>query len=151
MVAAKKTKAKKKTKVESINPKPVVKEASDTTKPRAKPTKKKLKAPKQLSPKEIADKNGEPYIAILSMELDPDDINNGAFELDWNDKFIVNLIKAGYQASKNDSETDLVDRWFQTVCRNIIMETYEQHQADPDNRMRVIRSRPLGNGRTEVS
>jgi hypothetical protein len=32
------------------------------------------------------------------------------------------------------------------------LEIYEQNQADPDNRdVRVIRSRDLGNGRTEVS
>jgi hypothetical protein len=47
-----------------------------------------------------------------------------------------------------------VDRWFQTVCRNIALEVYEQQQADPDNResdMRVIQQRDLGNGFTEVS
>jgi hypothetical protein len=50
----------------------------------------------------------------------------------------------------------IVDRWFQTVCRNIALEVYEQDQADPTNRdmtsdMRIIRSRDLGDGRTEVS
>jgi hypothetical protein len=47
-----------------------------------------------------------------------------------------------------------VDRWFQTVCRNIALEVYEQEQADPDKResdMRIIQQRDLGNGFTEVS
>jgi hypothetical protein len=46
----------------------------------------------------------------------------------------------------------MVDRWFQSVCRNIALEIYEQQQADPDNRdMRVVRTKDLGDGRTEVS
>ena len=45
-----------------------------------------------------------------------------------------------------------MDRWFQTVCRNIALEMYEQQVADPENRdARVIRTKDLGNGRTEVS
>ena len=108
--------------------------------------------PVELTAKELATKNGEPYVTVLSMELDPKDVNNGAFELDWNDKFILDLIRAGYKAKPEDKDTDLVDRWFQTVCRNIALEVYEQNQADPDNRtMRVIKSKDLGNGRTEVS
>ena len=38
------------------------------------------------------------------------------------------------------------------VCRNVVLELYDQQQADPDNRdMRTIQTRDLGNGRTEVS
>ena len=119
---------------------------------KAKVKAKKPKMPVELTAKELATKNGEPYVTVLSMELDPKDVNNGAFELDWNDKFILDLIRAGYKAKPEDKDTDLVDRWFQTVCRNIALEVYEQNQADPDNRtMRVIKSKDLGNGRTEVS
>jgi hypothetical protein len=47
----------------------------------------------------------------------------------------------------------IVDRWFQTVCRNIALEVYEQEQADPDNRgdLRQIRRKDIGNGRSEIS
>lgn len=111
------------------------------------------KAPPVLSAKEIATQNGEPYVSILKMDLDPTDVNNGAFELDWNDKFIVNLIKAGYKIKQEDTDAELVDRWFQTVCRNVALEVYEQQQADPEKRddVRIVRSRDIGNGRTEVS
>ena len=123
--------------------------SEDSLKP--KKEKKPIEKPK-LSDKELATLNNEPYINILSVELDPNDINNGSFELDWNDKFVLNLIKAGYKIREDDTENVIVDRWFQTVCRNIALEIYEQQQADPDNRdMRVIRSRDIGNGRTEVS
>ena len=42
--------------------------------------------------KEIATEKGEPYVAILSMQVDPENMHQGAFELDWNDKFVTNLI-----------------------------------------------------------
>lgn len=127
-------------------PKPV-----QEKKPR-KPRKPKEQAP-NLSAKEIATQNGEPYVNILRMELDPNDVNNGAFELDWNDKFVTNLIRAGYKIRPDDTDQMLVDRWFQTVCRNVALEVYEQQQADPEKRddVRVIRTRDIGNGRTEVS
>jgi len=113
---------------------------------------KKKKEPPQLSPKELATANGEPYISILKVELDPADINNGSFELDWNDKFVINLIKAGFKIRNDDTDAQIVDRWFQTVCRNIALEVYEQYDADPANRdLRVIRTKDIGNGRSEVS
>jgi len=126
---------------EEVKPEPEVKKTPRAKKP-------------ELTPKEKATLAGEPYISILSVELDPGDINNGSFELDWNDKFVANLIKQGYKIRADDTDAQIVDRWFQTVCRNIALEVYEQQQADPDNReseMRVIQQRDLGNGFTEVS
>ena len=121
------------------------------------PKEKKPRKPKQpkveLTAKEIATQNSEPYIHIVSMEVDPSDINNGAFELDWNDKFVLNLIRAGYKQKDTDTEQVIVERWFQTVCRNIALEVYEQEVADPEKRndIRIIQQRDIGNGRTEVS
>lgn len=102
--------------------------------------------PKKKSEKELATEQGKPYVTILSMEVDPQNLNEGAFELDWNDKFIANLRRAGYQG-KTDS--DLVDQWFQNVCRNVVLETFEQDQAM--NNTRYTNTRDLGDGRTEVS
>lgn len=117
--------------------------------------KKSEKKQVQLTEKELATQDDRPYIAILSVEVDPENINSGAFELDWNDKFLLNLIRAGYKQRDDDTDQIIVDRWFQTVCRNIALELYEQKVADPDNRMnediRRVQSRNLGNGRTEVS
>ena len=115
---------------------------------------KKAPKKKELSPKEKATAAGEPYVAILNVDLDPNDINNGAFDLDWNDKFVANLIKQGYKIRSDDTDAVIVDRWFQTVCRNIALEVYEQDQADPSNRdsdYRVIQQRDIGGGYTEVS
>ena len=109
---------------------------------------RKPKAPK-LSAKELATERGEPYVAILSFDLDPEDLNSGAFELDWNDKFITNLVRSGYQIKANEPESDIVDRWFQQICRNVVLEYYEQEQADPD--LRRMNRKKLDNGRTEIS
>lgn len=122
--------------------------------PEPAPEVKKAPKKKELTAKEKATAAGEPYVAILSVDLDPNDINNGAFELDWNDKFVLNLVKQGYKIRSDDTDAQIVDRWFQTVCRNIALEVYEQDQADPskrDNDMRIIQQRDLGDGYTEVS
>jgi hypothetical protein len=122
-----------------------------------KPRKPKEKKEETTSTdKDKANADGLPYVNILKMEIDPYDINTGAFELDWNDKFVLNLIRAGYKIRDDDTDTIIVERWFQTVCRNVALELYEQQQADPENRsmasdMRVVRQRDLGGGRTEVS
>lgn len=102
---------------------------------------------KKKSAKELATEKGEPYIAILSMDVDPENINAGAFELDWNEKFIANLARAGYQGK---TDADLVDQWFQNVCRNVVLETWEQEQA-MNNSSRYTQSRDIGDGRREVS
>jgi hypothetical protein len=117
---------------------------------------KQVKAKTELTEKEKATAAGEPYIAITKVEINPENINDGAFDLDFNDKFVLNLIKAGYRQREDDTDVIIVDRWFQTVCRNVALEMYEQQVADPENRTegrdsRVIRTKDLGNGRTEVS
>jgi hypothetical protein len=101
--------------------------------------------------KELATERGEPWVTVLSMEIDPENMQSGAFELDWNDKFVSNLIRAGYQMNSKDTDADIVDRWFTTVCRNVVLETYEQYEAMNPERDRVVKSRNIGDGRSEVS
>jgi hypothetical protein len=101
--------------------------------------------------KELATERGEPWVNILSMEIDPENMQSGAFELDWNDKFVANLVRAGYQMKPEDSDSDIVDRWFTAVCRNVVLETYEQYEAINPERDRVVKTRNIGDGRSEVS
>ena len=98
------------------------------------------------TPKELATERDEPWVEVLSMDIDKDNPGNGAFELDWNDKFLSNLIRAGYQGK---TDQDIIDNWFKAVCRNVIQENFEQEQADPE--IRASNRRDLGDGRTEVS
>ena len=127
---------------------PVVKE-----KKVRKPKEKKV-AP-ELTAKEKATAAGEPYVNIVKMEIDPKDINSGSVELDFNDKFVLNLIRAGYKMKETDTDNDIVDRWWTNLCRATVLETFEQEIADPDKRapgdVRNVVTRDLGNGRTEVS
>ena len=131
--------------------KPVVKKPIVKKVPAKKPVAEKPKLTvKAKSEKDLATKRGEPYVKILNVELDSDNIGNGAFELDWNDIFVAKLVRAGYQG-KDDA--DIVDNWFKTICRNILTEEYEQWEANqPESqRPRVIDRRDLGDGKTEIS
>jgi len=115
--------------------------------------KPKVQKPKELTEKEKATANGEPYISITKVEINPDNINDGSFEFDWNDIFIARLVKSGYMKKKEDTDSDIIDRWYSEICRNVLMEVYAQQQADPENRdvRYQVQSRKLDNGRTEVS
>jgi hypothetical protein len=108
---------------------------------------------KAKSAKDLATEAGEPYVSVVSVELDPDDVGNGAFELDWNEIFVARLVKAGFQIKKDDTDADIVDRWFQSICRNILNENYEQWEANQpiDARPRRVERNDIGNGRSEVS
>ena len=87
---------------------------------------KKTVAKKKKSEKELATEQGEPWVSVLGMELHEDSLEQGAFELDWNDLFVAKLVRAGYPGK---TDADIVDNWFQDVCRNIVMESYEKEQA----------------------
>ena len=87
---------------------------------------KTKKAKPRKSEKELATEAGEPWVSVLGMELDSGSLDRGAFELDWNDLFVAKLIRAGYQGK---TDNDIVDNWFQDVCRNVVLESYEQEQA----------------------
>jgi hypothetical protein len=104
---------------------------------------KRVEEPKPRAPKktekEIATEKGEPWVSVLSVEVDQENPGNGAFELDWNELFIKLLWKKGY---RDENENDMVDRWFQDVCRHVVMESYEKDQA-------MVTRNDLGDGRTE--
>jgi hypothetical protein len=137
----------------AVAPEPTPPKPKKSRKPRVKPEPKTENT--VLGPKEQATLRGEPYVTIVSMDIDADDPHNGAFTLDYNDKFVANLIRAGYKQRADDTDDRIVDRWFQIVCRNIALEIYEQEQADPRNREdqdnRGLRRRNIGDGRAEIS
>ena len=97
--------------------------------------------------KDIATERGESYVNIVSMDIDPNGMGMGSFELDWNDKFIADLVRHGYMMDQNDTDAEIVDRWFTNVCRNVVLETYEQYEAMNN---RVVKSKDVGGGMSEV-
>lgn len=102
------------------------------------------------SAKEAATLRGEAWVGVISVELDAENVGNGAFELDWNDKFLAQLVRAGFQRKPNEPESVIIDRWFQEVCRNVIMENFEQYEANIPRDPRGIQRKDLGDGRAEI-
>ena len=76
---------------------------------------KKTKNSKAKSKKDTK-KSEEPMVKVLNLNVNPDNPRNGFFELDWNDEFVNMLQQSGYQGQ---TEEEIVDRWFQTLCRTI--------------------------------
>lgn len=94
--------------------------------------------------KEEATAAGKPWVGVLNIDVNFENLSSGNFELDWNDQFIARLLKAGYQGK---TDADVIDQWFTSVCRNIVLETYEQAAAD----RHPVRSRKLDDGRREYN
>jgi hypothetical protein len=113
-----------------------------------KPVEQAAPTPPGKTAKELSTEKGEAYVNIISMDIDPNGMGMGSFELDWNAKFIADLVRHGYKMDQNDTDADIVDRWFTNVCRNVVLETYEQYEAMSN---RVVKTRDVGDGRSEVS
>jgi hypothetical protein len=126
----------------------------ETVSESVKEKKKRVKKPTESKPivkktaKEIATEKGEPYVSIVNVDLDPNNIGNGAFELDWNEFFVAKLIRAGY---KGNADSQIVDQWFQDVCRNVVLETFEQYEANNPRPVSGVQKKDIGSGRTEIS
>jgi hypothetical protein len=97
------------------------------------------------SAKEIATAKKEPYVAVLDTHVNKDNIRNGFFELDWNEYFVLQLREAGY---KGTSEEEMVDQWFQDLCRNIGAEEGIDMERRGSGHVNVSN---IGNGRAEIS
>jgi hypothetical protein len=99
----------------------------------------------KLNPKDAATEKKEPWVAVLDTKVNPDNVRNGFFELDWNEYFVLQLKEAGY---KGDSEEAIVDAWFQELCRNVGAEA----NVNMDRRgSGFINVNKLGDGKVEVS
>ena len=59
----------------------------------------------------------------------------------------MELRQQGFVGAKPE---EVVDQWFQTVCRNVAMQTWEQYDADPENRAPRVTKRDIGDGRSEI-
>ena len=104
---------------------------------------KKLKA---RDPKAFATKKGEPWVNVLDMKVNEDNIRNGFFELDWNEYFIESLIENGY-GSEGDEPEQIVDRWFKDIVYNMLQE----EGLDTNRGAGYINVVPIDKGKSEVS
>lgn len=69
--------------------------------------------------KQQATLKNEPYIHMVELGVDDAPNKGGYFELDWNDVFIQQLTEAGYTGRSDD---DMVNKWFNTLCRQVILD-----------------------------
>ena len=115
----------------------------------------KKKEAKKLSPeeerravlakeKEEATKKGEPWVGVLDTKVNPDNIKNGFFELDWNNEFIEQLLDAGYTGETNEQ---IVDAWFKTIARQVL----EDGGEDPDRNAGYIDTKKIDEDKSEIS
>jgi len=100
----------------------------------------------KMTPKERATAKEEPWVAVLDTKVNPDNVRNGFFELDWNEYFIVQLKQAGY-GYDGDPDEEIVDRWFRDLARNILAEEGQ----DITRGTGYINVIPIEKGRSEVS
>jgi NADH:ubiquinone oxidoreductase subunit len=94
--------------------------------------------------KEEATKAGKAWVAVLDTQVNPDNIKNGFFELDWNNQFIEELLDAGYQGETAEA---IVDAWF----KSIVVQMLEEEGQTTDRDMGHIKIVSQGNGKSEVS
>ena len=94
--------------------------------------------------KQEATKKGEPWVAVLDTQVNPDNIRNGFFELDWNNEFIEQLIDAGYSGETNE---EIVNGWFRTIAMQIL----EEEGLDTQREIGYINVKPIDKDKSEVS
>jgi len=101
----------------------------------------------KLDPKARATAKGEPYVAVLDTKVNPDNVRNGFFELDWNDMFVLQLKQAGY-GFDGDADEEIVDRWFRGLCKDV---ANEEGVDMTDRGAGYINVRKLTEDKSEVS
>lgn len=113
---------------------------------RARIEQEELELIKKRDPKEYATRKGEPWVSVLDVKVNQENVRNGFFELDWNDIFIQQLIAAGY-GEPADPEEEIVDRWFRDIVYNML----QQEGLDTSRNFGYINVVPIGKGKSEIS
>lgn len=101
---------------------------------------------KKKDPKAYATKRGEPWVSVLDVKVNEDNVRNGFFEMDWNSLFVEQLIRAGY-GTEADPEEEIVDRWF----RDIVFNMLNEEGLDTNRNSGYINVVPIARGKSEVS
>jgi hypothetical protein len=106
----------------------------------------KMELLKQRDPKDYHTRKKEPWVDVIDVKINEENVRNGFFELDWNKYFIAKLVKEGYGVD-NDPEEEIVDRWF----RDIVYGMLDQEGLDTDRGAGYINVVPIDKGKSEVS
>ena len=106
----------------------------------------KMELLKQRDPKDYHTRKKEPWVNVIDVKVNEENVRNGFFELDWNEYFIAQLIAAGYGV-ENDPEEEIVDRWFRDIVHNML----EADGQDTNRGAGYINVVPIAKGKSEVS
>lgn len=106
----------------------------------------KMELLKQRDPKAYHTRKKEPWVNVIDVKVNEENVRNGFFELDWNKYFIAQLVQAGYGV-ENDPEEEIVDRWFRDIVYNML----EEEGQSTDRSAGYINVVPLAKGKSEVS
>jgi len=69
------------------------------------------------------------------MDVNVDDPKQGYMELDWNDEFVAMLQEKGYTGESDES---VVNKWFNDVCRTVLLQEMEDQDYGLENQDDVI-------------
>ena len=106
----------------------------------------KMELLKQRDPKDYHTRKKEPWVNVIDVKVNEENVRNGFFELDWNEYFIAQLIAAGYGV-ENDPEEEIVDRWFRDIVHNML----DEEGQDTNRGAGYINVVPIAKGKSEVS
>ena len=106
----------------------------------------KMELLKQRDPKDYHTRKKEPWVNVIDVKVNEENVRNGFFELDWNEYFIAQLVEAGYGV-ENDPEEEIVDRWFRDIVHNML----DEEGQDTNRGAGYINVVPIAKGKSEVS
>jgi hypothetical protein len=98
--------------------------------------------------KQVSTIKNEPYVGVLKTNFNPAKPKNGWFELDWNQKFVDDLVTAGYTGEKDE---DVVNKWFNDLCRNVMMEEMDSDVVQELKDNIKENKTEIGDGKVEYS
>lgn len=104
--------------------------------------------------KAVATLDNEPYVKVLSIDLDPKTPGAGYFELDFNEQFVEYLANSGYEGTEPEQ---IVDNWFSDLCRNIVLADLQDENGEPKSYMvdskegQIIQRLKMDDDRAEYS
>lgn len=122
------------------------KEEEQLKQERAKVAEQEEALTKVSDPKAYATRKKQPWVGVLDVKVNEENVRNGFFELDWNKYFIKQLIDAGYGVT-NDPDEEIVDRWF----RDVVGQILDEEGMDSDRGSGYINVVPISKGKSEIS
>lgn len=150
------TAREEKAKEEELRRLELVKKANESLKKekaeaRKKAKEEKLRKEKEadslLTPKELATKRKEPWVDVLHLHVNQDNIRRGFYEIDWNEYWVLKLKQEGYGAD-GDPDEEIITRWFRDISASVAAEEGIDMTERDVGYINIIKR---DNGKSEVS